>query len=78
MPSISFDIIYENKDGMWELDISGTQLPVSYRAANPTYRNTSILGESGQSSQAGSKPFRLCIGETLRRPLLCPEAIAGV
>ena len=52
MPGISFDIIYENKHGMWELDINGTQLPVSYRTADPSYRNTSILGEAaGRASQ---------------------------
>ena len=46
VPNISFDAIYETKAGAWALNINGTQLPVNYRYAHPTYRNTSIPGET--------------------------------
>ena len=75
MPSISFDIIYEDKDGMWEMDINGTQLPISYRAGNPTYRNTSILGE--RTSHLKRAHEALCRGVSALTFPLIAESTAG-
>ena len=52
VPKISFDAIYETRAGAWALNINGTQLPVTYRSAHPTYRNTSIPGEARPSKHA--------------------------
>ena len=68
MPTISFDAIHEMNGSAWALDINGTQLPVNYRIAHPTYRNTSIPGEAAQALARHALPLtRRSVSEGLHR-----------